>query len=138
MTNLSLQEIKDILEAEEANQRIQEVLEGVADEKEKQELAEWIGHRKEAFIKRCEVVTDKDEIPWLVMWYYIQLKAEWSQINTEIQYGAMNSGAPDLQLVYKSSLLSTLIAVAEEIPRHVDVEHATNFLAEPFSKMMGM
>lgn len=138
MKNLSLQEIKDILEAEEANQRIQEVLEGVADEKEKQELAEWIGHRKEAFIKRCEVVTDKDEIPWLVMWYYIQLKAEWSQINTEIQYGAMNSGAPDLQLVYKSSLLSTLIAVAEEIPRHVDVEHATNFLAEPFSKMMGM
>lgn len=137
MKSLSLQDIKDILDSNDSKQRIKEVLDGVPTDKERKELAEWISVRKEAFIKRCEVVTDKDEIPWLVMWYYIQLKAEWSQINTEIQYGAMNSGAPDLQLVYKSSLLSNLIAIAEEIPRHVDVEHATNFLAEPFSKMMG-
>lgn len=132
----TLSRLIEILTNTKVEESFNDIAAGIEHEQDRKQLLQWIHDKLNLFIDRCKVVDDTQEMPWLVMWFYIQLKAEWSQINTEIQYGAMKSDMPDMNLIFKSSLLSGLIAIVEDIPRQVDVEYATNFLAEPFNKMM--
>lgn len=132
MNALSVVDVRSILQKNEFEKKLEEILVDLGDASAQHELFEWVQHKTIDFIKRCEIVQDEQEIPMLLMWFYIQLKSEWSQINTEIQYGPLLTGEIDIELVYKSSILSTLLLEVESILLQWDVEHATNFLAQPF------
>jgi hypothetical protein len=133
---ITLERLFTILTDKAVKEEFRDIVGGIDDQTSAESLLQWINEKVNLFIERCKIVDDTHEMPWLVMWFYIQLKAEWSQINTEIQYGALKSDTPDMELIFKSSLLSALINIVENIPRAIDVEYAVDFLAEPFNKMM--
>lgn len=132
MKPLSVVDVKSVLHNDDLKNKLTDILSGLESADDQSSLLEWVDDKNKQFLSRCEIVQDEQEVPLLLMWFYIQLKSEWSQINTEIQYGPLLTGEVDLLLVYRSSILSTLLMEVETLLLEWDVEHATNFLAQPF------
>lgn len=122
------------IKSQQFDKQIEETLVALEDEQDREYIRQWLYTKVDEFLNRCNMV-DQEELKTMLMWFYIQLKSEWSQINTEIQYQPMYSDEPDMVLIFKSSVLSQLIASVEKVMKYVDVERAVNFLAEPSWKL---
>lgn len=124
MSLVKIQSIERSIKSDQILQDIEDTLLGLEDESDKEYIRNWIFSRMDEFINRCKLVNEDEELPNLLMWFYIQMKTEWSQINTEIQYQPMVSDEPDMVLIFKSSILSQLLGSVENLLRYVDVERA--------------
>lgn len=135
MSLVKIQSIERSIKSDQILQDIEDTLLGLDDESDKEYIRNWIFSRMDEFINRCKLVNEDEELPNLLMWFYIQMKTEWSQINTEIQYQPMVSEEPDMVLIFKSSILSQLLGSVENLLRYVDVERAVNFMSNPVFKL---
>jgi hypothetical protein len=132
---VKIQHIEHSIKNNALLQDIEDTLLGLENDTDKEFVRKWIFSKMDEFIERCKIVQEDDELPSLLMWFYMQLKTEWSQINTEVQYQPMVSDEPDMVLIFKASLLSQVIGNVETILRYVDVERAVNFMSNPVWKL---
>ena len=93
-------------------------------------LKKWVSYRVDAFQERCNVIAE-EELQLLLIWFYVQLKAEWSQINTHYQYAQMYRHKTDLMLHYQKGMLRAIICVIEKNINLVYVDGVTSFLSMP-------
>jgi|GEM_PF-3222049 len=135
MSIIKIQHIEHSIKNNALLQDIEDTLLGLENDTDKEFVRNWIFSKMDEFIERCKIVQEDDELPSLLMWFYMQLKTEWSQINTEVQYQPMVSDEPDMVLIFKASLLSQVIGNVETILRYVDVERAVNFMSNPVWKL---
>lgn len=135
MSLVKVNDLESKIKTDKLLQDIEDTLFGLEQESDRDAIKDWLYSKVDDFVKRCGIVQEDEEISTLLMWFYIQLKSEWSQLNTEIQYQPMASDEPDMVLIFKASTLSQLLASIENILRYVDVERAVDFLADPIWKM---
>lgn len=138
MAIIKINEVKQQMLNERFLNDIHETAMGLPDPEEQKELKHYVIGKANDFIHRCEIVQEEEEFGPLLMWFYIQLKSEWSQINTEVQYQPLRSDMPDMMLIFKASVLSQLLANVEEMLSYSDVERATDFIADPIWKVESM
>ena len=68
------------------------------------------------------------------MWFYVQLKAEWSQINTHFQYQQMRSFELSTQLYFRLKVLSITIKEIEKFINIYHVDGVSSFLSLPMNE----
>lgn len=134
MAIICVSEIRKTIIDETFRQQIEDTIIALPEPEQQQALKKWIFDKANSFLERCEIVEEDEEMPTLLMWYYVQLKSEWSQLNTEVQYQPLRSEEPDMMLIFKASTLSLLLAQIEQILSYVDVERATDYLSDPIWK----
>ena len=52
---------------------------------DREKIKKWIQYKVNAFLSTSNMF-EEEEFQLALMWFYVQLKAEWSQINTHFQY----------------------------------------------------
>ena len=95
-------------------------------------LKKWMSFRVDAFQERCNVIAD-EEFQLSLLWFYVQLKAEWSQINTHHQYAQMYAHKTDKMLHYQKGILSACINSVEKHINLLHVDGVTSFLSLPMN-----
>jgi hypothetical protein len=61
---------------------------------------------------------------------YVELKARWTMLNTQIQSQTAQGGAPDDELVYRATCVSLIIQALEPLLRREQVDALTDRLNE--------
>jgi hypothetical protein len=95
-------------------------------------LKKWVSSRVDAFQDQCDVIAI-EEFELVLMWFYVQLKAEWSQVNTHYQYAQMYAQRTDRMLHYKRGILHAIINAIEEHINLLHVDGVTSFLSLPMN-----
>lgn len=93
-------------------------------------LKKWMSLRVDAFQERCNTIADA-EFQLSLMWFYVQLKAEWSQINTHYQYAQMYAHKTDKMLHYQKGILAACVTSLEKHINLLHVDGVTSFLSLP-------
>jgi hypothetical protein len=62
-----------------------EVLSKITKTEEREKIKKWIQFKVNSFLSTSNMY-EEEEFQLALMWFYVQLKAEWSQINTHSQY----------------------------------------------------
>lgn len=107
-----------------------EVLRPNRNMEERAAIKDWILRKVDEFQRSIKVLAD-EEYQLVLMWFYIQMKAEWSQINTHNQYRLMLGYDIEMSFIYKANVLSATI---KEIEKHINIYHVdgvTTFLSLP-------
>lgn len=108
-------------------------LEGWSDATEEQRALarSTITAKRDECLSIAEDIDDANELGVVVSLFYIQLKSTWSFLNTQIQYQTVATGTPDLALMFRAALLTSLIEVLENIIPFRDIDRITTFIAKP-------
>jgi hypothetical protein len=69
-----------------------------------------------------------DELETALAIQYVELKARWTTLNTQIQSQTATGGDPDRELVYRASCVSLIIQALEPLLRKEQVEALTDRL----------
>ena len=77
---------------------------------------------------------DEEEFQLTMLWFYIQLKSEWSLLNRRDQYQRMRGYDPPLSYHYRLSVLSITIKEIENFINLFHVDGITSFLSLPMSE----
>lgn len=91
-------------------------------------LKKWVNSRVDAFMNRLDVIVDA-ELQLQLMWFYIQLKAEWSQLNTHQQYAQMYGYRTNAKINHQKGILSAVICAIEKHINLIHVDGITTFLS---------
>ncbi|MFB6347076.1 MAG: hypothetical protein ABEK50_15240 [bacterium] len=116
------------------NETIESMIE---DEDKKDELLEWIREYRDEFLALTEDVQDPDEIRTSLILRYVEIKAHWMMLNTQMQYQAVNTGGADSDIMVKGSIISHLLEELENFLDEEEVEKLAEFLSQPMDKLSG-
>ena len=108
----------------------EDVLNIFDNEHERQQIRSWIESRIYSFEQSCEIIAD-EEFQLTLMWFYIQLKAEWSQLNTHNQYAQMFGRKIEKKIAAKLKVLSVIIIEIEKDINLLHVDGVTSFFSLP-------
>jgi hypothetical protein len=95
------------------------------------ELATWIMAERDAFLHRAADVDDDEELIILAALGYIELKSQWQMLNTQINYQVFRKGEADVDLTFKASLLSSVVAKIGSFLTEEDLMKIQEFLMNP-------
>jgi hypothetical protein len=95
------------------------------------ELATWIMAERDAFLHRAADVDDDEELIILAALGYIELKSQWQMLNTQINYQVFRKGEADIDLTFKASLLSSVVATIGSFLTEEDLVKIQEFLMNP-------
>ena len=77
---------------------------------------------------------EEEEFQLALMWFYVQLKAEWSQINTHFQFQQMRGFELSPSFYYRLKVLSITIKEIENFINIYHVDGVASFLSLPMSE----
>ncbi len=107
-----------------------EVLSRINNKDERFRINRWIRRKVDHFLSTSSMYHE-EEFQLVLMWFYIQLKTEWSQLNTHGQYLQMRGYDIPGSLVYRLKVLSTTIKEIETFINLYHVDGVTSFLSLP-------
>jgi|GEM_PF-5086085 len=107
-----------------------EVLSRITKQEERDRIKKWIRFRVDNFLSTSSMYHE-EEFQLALMWFYVQLKAEWSQLNTHGQYQQMRGYDIQLSFVYRLKVLSITIKEVENFINLFHVDGVTSFLSLP-------
>lgn len=92
----------------------------------------WIQQYRDQFLTLArDIVDDSEMLATMIAIRYIEHKAQWTFFNNVINYGLMARGECNFEIIYRSTLISSLIEALEPLLKYQDFENITSFLAEP-------
>ncbi len=124
------------------HERIYEALHDRLDERWEEVLVEWetaspkqqkmvetyvSGLRSRAWRTLSEIRSVDDLETGLAI-QYVELKARWTMLNTQIQSQTTKGGTPDEELIYRATCVSLIIEALEPLLRQEQVEALTDRL----------
>ncbi len=65
---------------------------------------------------------------------YVEAKAHWMMLNTQIQHQTNRDGQAADDLIYRATCVSLIVQALEPLLSQTRVDSLTNFLAEPFDE----
>jgi hypothetical protein len=65
---------------------------------------------------------------------YVEVKAHWMMLNTQIQHQTDRDGRAADDLIYRATCVSLIVQALEPLLSQTRVDSLTNFLAEPFDE----
>ncbi|PEN14589.1 hypothetical protein CRI94_06090 [Longibacter salinarum] len=65
---------------------------------------------------------------------YVEVKAHWMMLNTQIQHQTDRDGRAADDLIYRATCVSLIVQALEPLLTQTRVDSLTNFLAEPFDE----
>jgi hypothetical protein len=107
-----------------------EVLSRISNKDERFRINRWIRRKVDQFLSTSSMYHE-EEFQLVLMWFYIQLKSEWSQLNTHGQYLQMRGYDMPGSLVYRLKVLSITIKEIESFINLYHVDGVTSFLSLP-------
>lgn len=107
-----------------------EVLNRISNKDERFRIHRWIRRKVDMFLSTSSMYQE-EEFQLVLMWFYIQLKSEWSQLNTHGQYLQMRGYDIPGSLVYRLKVLSITIKEVESFINLYHVDGVTSFLSLP-------
>ena len=107
-----------------------EVLSRISNKDERFRINGWIRRKVDQFLSTSSMYHE-EEFQLVLMWFYIQLKSEWSQLNTHGQYLQMRGYDMPGSLVYRLKVLSITIKEIESFINLYHVDGVTSFLSLP-------
>lgn len=100
---------------------------------DREKIKKWIQYKVNAFLSTSNMF-EEEEFQLALMWFYVQLKAEWSQINTHYQYQQMRGFELSLPFYYRLKVLSITIKEIENFINIYHVDGVASFLSLPMSE----
>lgn len=107
-----------------------EVLSKIGKITDREKLKNWIQFKVNTFLATAHVY-EEEEFQLALMWFYVQLKAEWSQLNTHVQYQQMRGYDPPMSFYYRIKVLSITIKEVENFINLYHVDGVTGFMSLP-------
>lgn len=107
-----------------------EVLSKITNIEDRDRLKNWAKFKVDAFLSSTHMYRE-EEFQLALMWFYVQMKAEWSQLNTHAQYQQMRGFLIKQSFAYRMRILSIIV---KEIENHINLYHVdgvTSFLSLP-------
>ncbi len=100
---------------------------------ERIDLAKWIASVRTNFLAHAEDVGDEDsdELRTSLALGYIEMKSRWQMLNTQINYQVFRKGEANVNLTYKSTLLSVLVDKIGNFITAQDLQKIQEFLLNP-------
>jgi len=106
-----------------------ELINDLETEKDQATIDRWINNTLLTFKTRCEQVNDEDEFQRMLIWFYVQVKSDWHQLNMQVQYAPINGHEMDMGLIYLASIIGLTIREIEVYIDLLEVEQVTHFLS---------
>jgi hypothetical protein len=94
-------------------------------------LKKWISEFRDQIVKQINDVEFVDSLSVILALRYIEIRAQWNGINTQIQFQMFRGQDPDPDLTVRGSLTSSLISEIERFIRSEDKDQADAFLDNP-------
>ncbi len=110
-----------------------EVLSKITKREEKEKLKTWAKCKVDAFLASTQMYRE-EEFQLALMWFYVQMKAEWSQLNTHAQYQQMRGYLAKPSFAYRMRILSITIKEIENFINLYHVDGVTSFLSLPMEE----
>jgi len=110
-----------------------EVLSKISRKEEREKIKRWIQVKVSTFLTTSNIY-EEEEFQLALMWFYVQLKAEWSQLNTHVQYQQMRGYDIQLSYYYRLMVLSITIKEIENFINLFHVDGVTGFLSLPMNE----
>ncbi|MCH2155593.1 MAG: hypothetical protein MK080_06290 [Opitutales bacterium] len=131
---VSMSRVRFFLMSDVFGQRADEQLmafSGTSEERE--DLRAWIISKRDGLVSHLEFVDDPVEVESVLATYHMALKAEWSLLNSRMQYG-MLTGEFDEKMMYQLSLLSLVVSGIQLLVGADDVEFVNDVIARPLAR----
>jgi hypothetical protein len=100
---------------------------------DREKIKKWIQYKVNAFLSTSNMF-EEEEFQLALMWFYVQLKAEWSQINTHFQFQQMRGFELSPSFYYRLKVLSITIKEIENFINIYHVDGVASFLSLPMSE----
>lgn len=110
-----------------------EILLRISKKDDRDKIKKWIHFKINSFLHSTNM-HDEEEFQLTLMWFYVQLKSEWSLLNTHNQYKQMRGYDPPLSYHYRLSVLSITIKEIENFINLFHVDGVASFLSLPMSE----
>jgi len=98
---------------------------------QKSEAMTWICAYRDRCLAAYMEVDDVSAMYTLGAVSYIEMKAHWTMLNTQVNYQNAVKGQADMTLAVRASLTTTLLLALEEVLSAQDIDHIIEFLSEP-------
>lgn len=79
-------------------------------------------------------IDSQEELERGVAIQYVEVKAHWMMLNTQIQHQTDRNGRAANDLIYRATCVSLVVQALEPLLSQTRVDSLTNFLAEPFEE----
>lgn len=104
--------------------------------KEKDQTLIWFDSLINNFLKVLEDIEDEEELRVILFTKYVELKCNWKQLNTQIQYQNFNTGNADSHLIIKASLTTYILIAIEPLIHEDDLNEIQQFLTKPIREIL--
>jgi hypothetical protein len=132
MGNTTIDALDDELREDVLEENWKDTIHGtIEDESAQEDTLNWIRTYREETIEIIQDVSDPEDAETSLILRYLEMKSRWIIMNNQIQYQAVETGAPDEVLMTRGSLLSNFL---ERLENHLDddqIESITGLLSEP-------
>ncbi len=94
-------------------------------------LKKWISDYRDQIIRQFQDIELKDELEVMIALRYIEIRANWNGLNTQLQFQMFRGQEPDPEITVRASLISSLITELEGFIGNEDKDQVDTFLDNP-------
>ena len=94
-------------------------------------LKKWITELRDQIVSQVKDVEYDERVGLMVALRYIEIRSNWNGLNTQLQFQMFRGAAPDMPLMVRMSLMSSIIAELEPFIRAEDKDQVDAFLDNP-------
>jgi hypothetical protein len=129
-----LQEIEQALTSESLENTWRETLEAWSGEPEvAEQLRRWIEKERDEMLELVRSALDPVDLETSMMVRYIEMRSQWIRHNALSNYQLLRTGEPPIEVMFRGSLITSLIIAIEPFIDQEDLQKATEFLSQPLS-----
>ncbi|NCN41773.1 hypothetical protein GW916_11060 [bacterium] len=100
------------------------------DDLQRKELVQSLESETSRFLSGLSHITDQDDAQYFIAVKYVECKANWIQMNLQVNYQTVLTGKKDEFVFNRAALMSAMLAKIEPFISQKDVLHINNLLAE--------
>lgn len=94
-------------------------------------LKKWISEYRDQFVTQLQDIEFEEQLETMLALRYIEIRANWNGINTQIQFQMFRGQEPDNDLLARGSLISSIITEIEKFIGVEDKDQVDTFLDNP-------
>jgi hypothetical protein len=101
---------------------------------QKKAVRAYVSGLRNRMYRSLKEIDSLEELERGVAIQYVEVKAHWMMLNTQIQHQTDKNGTPDEDLIYRATCVSLIVQALEPLLSQNRVDSLTNFLAEPLDE----
>lgn len=94
-------------------------------------LKKWISEYRDQFVTQLQDIEFEEQLETMLALRYIEIRANWNGINTQIQFQMFRGQELDADLLARGSLISSIITELEKFIGSEDKDQVDTFLDSP-------